>query len=406
RAIDLTTETVTRVAGTGNMATYLLRPGDALDSDLRSPWDLTNHDGVIYIAMAGTHQLWTLDVNDMRLNIFAGNGTEELIDGPRLDAELAQPSGVATDGQYVYFADSEGSAVRRAGISETGEVETLIGPVNEEQARLFTFGDVDGDIDEARLQHPLGVTIAEDGSLFIADTYNNKIKLIDPAEKTSTTFAGETAGGYFDGTGQEALFDEPGGLDYSDGKLYIADTNNHAIRIVDIESQSVSTVLFPNVNILLSDAVAFVDTPFNGGVDTAPGGAFGGETLVLPPQTVAPGEGLILVDAVMPFGYKLNAAAPFTAQWAGDEVVTVAEDQRDYQVITPEMPIEFPVTLSEGETSLSVDLTIYWCEAIKETLCFVERGTVVMPVTVSSDAVSSVLSLSYELTPPDIPENT
>jgi DNA-binding beta-propeller fold protein YncE len=417
RAVNLADETVTRIAGTGIRSNFLLQPGSALELDLRSPWDVTFHEGILYIAMAGTHQLWQMNLDEGTLAPFAGNGREDLIDGIRGEAELAQPSGVETDGEWVYFADSESSSIRRAEITDGGVVETLIGPVNERAGRLFEFGDIDGDIDTARLQHPLGVTLTDDGRVFFADTYNNKIKFIDPETGESTTFAGAVDGGYFDGTGEEALFDEPGGLDFGNGRLYVADTNNHTIRIINVEDASVASIFFPNVTALLPDAVAFSDEPLfseapEGGIDlnldnvTTVENLFDGEAVVYDTQVVAPGEGTILVDAQMPIGYKLNALAPFTALWSSDEVVSLPEDAREYRVVTPELPIEFPVTLTEGETNLSVELTIYWCEAIRETLCFVERSHVILPIEVSADATTSEIALNYTLIPPEVPENT
>lgn len=398
RVVDLADQTVTRIAGTGEMEVSRLSQGMGLDTALRSPWDVLAHDGILYIAMAGTHQLWSLDLATNELAPFAGNGREDLIDGPRLDAELAQPSGLALAGDWLYFADSESSSIRRAGIGEDGTVETVIGPVNEPQARLFTFGDADGGLAEALLQHPLGVTLDEDGLVYITDTYNNKIKLIDPTTQTSTTFAGDVDGGYFDGIGDEALFDEPGGIAYNDGKLYVADTNNHAVRVIDIATKEVSTVLFPNVSLLLEDA-ATASTP----LDTTLSDVFGSDKVItLEAQTVAPGAGKILVNAVMPFGYKLNGQAPFTAVWTQNPVVALGDDQLNYQQVLPELPIEFPVTLSEGQTEVNVDMTIYWCEGINETLCFVERGKVVMPVTVSTDASTTELHLDYTLVPPSV----
>lgn len=404
RAIDLDSGTVSTVAGTGEMAQALMQAGPATETQFRSPWDVVEQDGVLYIAMAGSHQLWEMDLAAGTVAPFAGNAREDLIDGPRLDAELAQPSGLAIDNGWVYFTDSESSSIRRADIAENGMVETIVGPVSEPQGRLFTFGDVDGTFDEVRLQHPLGVAFDENGRAYISDTYNNKIKLIDPAARTSETVIGQLQGGYFDGDADAALLDEPGGLAYHDGRLFIADTNNHAIRVLDVEANSLVSVIFPNVSVLLPQDTAAVDTaPIDYGntLDSL----LGGETLVLDVQTVGPGQGTILVDAVMPFGYKLNASAPFTAQWEQDTVVDVATDVENYQVITPDLPIEFPVNLTEGETNLSVDLTIYWCEAINETLCFVERGTVVLPVVVTDEAPGSVISLSYQLTPPDNPED-
>src|SRR5918993_3228426 len=95
---------------------------------------------------------------------------------------------------------------------------------------LFEFGDTDGVGDAVRLQHPLGV-VAVDGAVFIADTYNHKIKRLDAARGAVKTFAGTGRPGQTDGASPS--FYEPGGLSYAGGKLYVADTNNHAVRVVD-----------------------------------------------------------------------------------------------------------------------------------------------------------------------------
>lgn len=399
RAVDLEAETVSVIAGTGSMAVSYSTEGQATEVEMRSPWDVLHQDGVLYIAMAGSHQLWALDLESKVLSPYAGNSREDLVDGERLNAELAQPSGLASDGQYLYFADSEASAIRRVELAEDGEVETIIGPVTAE-ARLFEFGDIDGIFDQARLQHPLGVTLADDGTLYIADTYNNKIKAINVEEKSVATFAGNVDGGYFDGSGEEALFDEPGGLDFANGKLYIADTNNHAIRVVDIQSKGVSTVIFPNVTALLPSDTTVTDESITETAPTFIENSAGDETITIDPQTVAPGQGKITINVAMPIGYKLNAQAPFTVNWPANEIVSLPE--LEYRQVLPELPIEFSATFAEGETELAVDFIIYWCEAVNQTLCFVERGTVIIPVTVAADAENANLELAYELVPPDL----
>ena len=106
---------------------------------------------------------------------------------------------------------------------------------------LFTFGDVDGVGDEVRLQHPLGID-AHDGALLIADTYNNKIKRIEPATRRAASILGGGEVGHDDGAGPAATFHEPGGLSVANGRLYVADTNNHAIRVADIDSREVETL--------------------------------------------------------------------------------------------------------------------------------------------------------------------
>ncbi|MGD8856815.1 MAG: thioredoxin-like domain-containing protein, partial [Chloroflexota bacterium] len=225
RKVDLAARQVETVAGTGKQVYSPLVGGPALTTKLNSPWDVLYQDGQLYIAMAGQHQIWRYDPEAGQVALFAGSGREELRDGPLTRGGLNQPSGLATDGQVLYIADSEASAIRTADLDPNGELGTIIG------SGLFEFGDVDGRGDEVRLQHPLGV-VYDAGQLYVADTYNSKIKLITPDAQESETLLGGAEAGWRDGG--EALFNEPGGLSLGDGKLYIADTNNHVIRVADL----------------------------------------------------------------------------------------------------------------------------------------------------------------------------
>ena len=128
------------------------------------------------------------------------------------------------------MADSEGSSIRAVPFDPALDVQTVVGTSHLPAGRLFTFGDVDGQGNKIRLQHALDV-LYHDGLLYVADTYNNKIKVIDPTKKTSQTIAGVGKPG---ATDEPAAFDEPAGLAYAAGKLYVADTNNHLIRTIDL----------------------------------------------------------------------------------------------------------------------------------------------------------------------------
>src|SRR4029077_5162113 len=111
-------------------------------------------------------------------------------------------------GQRLFVADSEGSAIRAVPFEQSGRAETLFGTPGS----LFDFGDADGDRRTARLQHPLGVTF-HGGKLYVADTYNNKIKAIDLAAGTCRTLAGTGRVGDSDAAeGLQASFNEPGGI--------------------------------------------------------------------------------------------------------------------------------------------------------------------------------------------------
>src|SRR5439155_23675980 len=189
--------------------------------------DLAIEGSTLYVAMAGQHQLWRIDLPMGFSRAFVGTGRENIADGPAEAAALAQPSGLALTGHYLYFADSEVSAVRRVDLAEE-KVETLVG------RGLFDFGDRDGDFESARLQHPLGVAVWRN-RILVADTYNHKIKEIDVQGGTIKTLAGDGRPGT-EREGHLALF-EPGGLHAAEDVLYIADTNNHrAVRLSLIDA--------------------------------------------------------------------------------------------------------------------------------------------------------------------------
>lgn len=236
RAVHLHARTVETVAGTGEQShVYPLDGGPGRQTALSSPWDVLAHDGILYIAMAGSHQLWALNLETYEVWPYAGTGREALIDGPLSRCALNQPSGLAADGRKLYFADSEASAIRWADLPPANQVGTIVG------TGLFDFGDADGAADAVRLQHPLGLVYYA-GQLIVADTYNNKIKIVEPQARRATTFLGTGEDGWCDGPGDQARFDEPGGVSVADGLLYIADTNNHLVRVADLATRNVATL--------------------------------------------------------------------------------------------------------------------------------------------------------------------
>jgi len=246
RALNLKNETVKLVAGTGAKSLIFGKPGagaPARKLAMASPWDLHWHNKRLYIAIAGHNQIWTFDPAKDTLAIYAGNGMEDLIDGPVRTAAFAQPSGLASDGARLFVADSEVSAIRSVPlVGLVGNVTTIVGK------GLFDFGDINGAGDKVRLQHALGVAHL-DGKLYVADTYNSKIKLIDPDRRTCDTYLGG-----------DKMFDEPGGLSIAAGKMYIADTNNHRIQVVDMKTKEMSTLPLQGVDPVRREAASVTGT--------------------------------------------------------------------------------------------------------------------------------------------------
>ncbi len=369
RRIDLTERQVTTVAGTGEQVYSPVPGGPALSTPLNSPWDVLFHDGILYIAIAGQHQIWALDIAGESLQGYAGSGREELADGKLMAGGLNQPSGLATDGKVLYIADSEASAIRAADLDPQGNLETIVG------TGLFDFGDIDGQGDEVRLQHPLGV-VYDQGILYVADTYNSKIKKIDPASGTSDTFLGSEESGWQDGA--DALFDEPGGLSLGEGKLYIADTNNHVVRIADLETREVSTLVLIDNEGLLTRQPA--------------GTEYSGKVITLDTQEVALGTGEVVLDVVIPEGYKVNDLAPFSMEWQNDgSSISFEEEGANRRIIEPAFPITFQADFIAGESELTGELVIYYCEAETQSLCLIERVRVSAPFSVTEDGNQSLV---------------
>ncbi len=151
RKIDLKAKTVTTVAGTGTQGDARpLKDAPAKTTALASPWDLAFYpdNDHIAIAMAGTHQLWSYDINKQTLTTIAGNGNESIDDGAYPNNSLSQPSGLSAYGGKLYFVDSETSSLR---VYDGREIHTLIG------TGLFDFGYKEGKQGAALMQHPLGV---------------------------------------------------------------------------------------------------------------------------------------------------------------------------------------------------------------------------------------------------------
>ncbi|MCW2776684.1 MAG: alkyl hydroperoxide reductase/Thiol specific antioxidant/Mal allergen [Frankiales bacterium] len=211
RRLDVGTGEVVTVVGTGEQ----WRPGDSLDGPatqvrLSTPWDVCVHDGQVVVAMAGTHQLWAYD--DGAVRVLAGTTGEGLRDGDAEKAYLAQPSGLASDGERLWFVDSETSSLRwyRCREDGTGEVGTAVG------TGLFDFGFCDGPPSEALFQHPLGLAVLPDGSLAVCDTYNDAVRRYDPATGETTTLA----------TGVR----EPSGAVVVDGDLVVVASAAHRLE--------------------------------------------------------------------------------------------------------------------------------------------------------------------------------
>ena len=384
RAIDLQSRTVHTLAGTGKQAQNRSLGGPLLRTALNSPWDLLHHDGVLYIAMAGPHQLWKHELGSDTVELWAGTGREDIIDGPRDACALAQPSGFATDGTDLFFVDSEGSAVRRVPLSGDGDVTTIVGAHDLDRGRsLFEFGDIDGDAAKARLQHPIGLAW-HDGLLYVTDTYNHKIKRIDPAGRTSETWLGNGESGT--SLSPVQLF-EPAGVTSAGNVLYVADTNNHRILTVDIESRS--------ANELVIDGLAPPQPPEVRPVEVADI-----DVLEVPAQRIKPGETLgVKIAFELPDGFKLNQLGPvtYTLKAVGEQSLIAAEflgvnaqaEKGEHEAV-----FAVPLATQSGSGTYELSLRYTFCRDGTGGVCRFGRQTWRVPVEVTPDASAGTLELT------------
>lgn len=234
KTVDLVKKQVKTIAGTEVQSDWKTQSGSALTTDLNSPWDCVCVDNWLYIAMAGSHQIWRLDLKSNILEKFAGSGWENLLDGKRESAQFAQPSGITINDQYIFIADSETSSIRTIDL-RTNIVKTLIG------SGLFEFGEQNGELGKASLQHPIGIDYL-DNQLLIADTYNHALRLIDLKSKTIKSLISRPQNNVCQ-IGDEACailpLNEPNDAIFWDkNTIIIADTNNHLIRKFNLLDKS------------------------------------------------------------------------------------------------------------------------------------------------------------------------
>ncbi|RWS14327.1 NHL repeat-containing protein 2-like protein [Dinothrombium tinctorium] len=230
-----------------------------------SPWDLCLvGEDKLFIALAGSHQIAALCLRDSCLIldksltsrncvVLAGNGREENRNNNYAHkAGFSQPSGLAYCQKFdcLFIADSESSSIRKLNL-QTGSVTNTVGG-SRDPLDLFAFGDRDAIGFDARLQHPLGLAFNDfTQKLLIADSYNHKIKVVDIETRRCDTIAGTgVSANIFNCDLLSAAFNEPNGLCMlEEGKVaLVADTNNHCIKKIDFNENRVSVfnLLFAN----------------------------------------------------------------------------------------------------------------------------------------------------------------
>jgi hypothetical protein len=263
---------------------------------------------------------------------------------------------------------------------------------------------VDGPAAQARFQHPLGVAY-HDGRIYVADTYNNKIRVVDAADGTTktlpvewtsvrlehpSTHAQEVSGG-LKSTPQS--FFEPAGLVVAAGTLFVADTNNHLIRTIDLATLQARTL-----------AIAGLKPP-QPPVAAAKRPAANVERLPLAIVRAEHGELRLRVELEFPEGYKINTLAPLEylveaaeqAEANGAVVIVRAGFGKPVRVEKPaaEFEIRLPLNGQTGRDVVEVAVDYYYCREGSEGLCKIGNAAWLVPVELSAAADQSVVRLRH-----------
>src|SRR5215207_4418248 len=237
---------VTTIAGDGSP---LVRDGK--QSAFSDPFGVAiAEDGTIYVADAGESNRIRKISPDGNVTTLAGN-SEGFADGAGASASFNTPSALALgpDGN-LYVADTGNNRIRK--ITPAGNVSTVAGD--------GTAGYVDGPAAQARFNGPVGLTVSAGGDIYVADTYNDVIRMITK-EGQVTTIAGGGTPGYADGEQKVALFDTPCGIIVANNNLIVADTGNRRLRKVSPEG-SVTTLPISGEDLSRPAGLAFSHDSF------------------------------------------------------------------------------------------------------------------------------------------------
>jgi sugar lactone lactonase YvrE len=381
---DLHRKTVTTLAGTGELGTSPVGPESrpAREVALRTPWDLALRGDTLYVALAGSHQLAVVDLrrglSAATLRRFAGTGREALRDGLPDESAFAQPSGLSIQGDVMFVADSEASAIRKVDLA-SGSTTTLLG------TGLFDWGDGDGALRPRLLQHPVAVAVAP-GGLWIADTYNRKIKWLplgpDPATDTLRTVVVAAAG--------QPLGNPSGLAVESDGSLVIADTDRS--RLLRLRPGASEPLV---IAVSQGGATPIVTAPDSSPNSSGTAPRSHVEELTVASRLLQPGRHELALQLLAPAGFAFSEGAPWSVELTAEgEGLRIVDTHRDGEA-SGGATVGFTAAIdAKAKATLVASVRATVCDSVNHAACYPRRLRYRVPVRVGGGANTAPLVLA------------
>ncbi len=367
RVVDFKNETVETLIGNGLKGEALTEKNlDAKNFSLASPTDIEffpdkNH---IAIANSGTHQILSYNIQTKKIDLLAGNGSEGINDGKNPENSLAQTADLAVFNKKLYFVDSETSSLRV--LNENGEVKTLIGK------DLFAFGYENGDKSKALMQHPLGLMVDNSG-IYISDSFNHVIRKYDFSKNQISNYIGQRVRGSL--VGKNTQFDEPEGIAATASKLYVADSNNNRIVVID-RKKNTSEIL---------DVMPELQFPNEGFLEYLP-------NLQKEPAAKIKANSEISLEIILNEGWKINEEGPSfinLLELNSDKEASLIESFDWHIIKAQEMKLP---KLKSGKNYV-LQGVVYYCEDKKNALCYVKSYQ--QDLATSGDIIDLEIKLGF-----------